>query len=137
MINDKLFILQAIFDIAIVIYILLSKHFESKDKGNMIKLVESLKNLLEKQKQLIDNANNKILEQQSRLNILLEDVKRKNSLLTDLLTTIKNKTYKDSLRKRIMSMKNSNISTEDMAKELNMTKGEIELIINLYEEEKK
>jgi DNA-binding transcriptional regulator GbsR (MarR family) len=135
--SDNILILQAVFDIAIVAYILLMKHFDNKEKESMLKLVDSLRGLLEKQKQLIDTANNRIMEQQDKLNHLLEDVKRKNTLLTDLLTTIKNKTYKESLKDKIMHMKNSSVSLDDMAKELNMTKGEIELIIKLYEEEKR
>jgi len=66
---------------------------------------------------------------------LLEDVRRKNTLLTDLLTTIKNKTYKDSLKNNIIEMKNNNESIDNIAKKLNMSKGEVELIIKLYEEE--
>ncbi len=133
--NDNILVLQAIFDVAVVLYILLSKYFSAKEKNGILQLVESLRNLLEKQKELINTANNKIMEQQDRLNLLLEDVRRKNTLLTDLLTTIKNKTYKNSLKDKIIEMKNDNKSIDDMARELNMSKGEIELIIKLYEEE--
>ena len=133
--NDNILVLQAIFDVAVVLYILLSKYFSAKEKNGILQLVESLRNLLEKQKELINTANNKIMEQQDRLNLLLEDVRRKNTLLTDLLTTIKNKTYKNSLKDKIIEMKNDNKSIDNMARELNMSKGEIELIIKLYEEE--
>ena len=133
--NDNILVLQAIFDVAVVLYILLSKYFSAKEKNGILQLVESLRNLLEKQKELINTANNKIMEQQDRLNLLLEDVRRKNTLLTDLLTTIKNKTYKNSLKDKIIDMKNDNKNIDDMARELNMSKGEIELIIKLYEEE--
>ncbi len=133
--NNNILILQVIFDVAIVLYILSSKYFSSKEKEGTLKLIESLRVLLEKQKELINTANNKIMEQQERLNNLLEDVRRKNTLLTDLLTTIKNKTYKDSLKDSIIEMKNKNESIDSIAKKLNMSKGEVELIIKLYEEE--
>ncbi len=135
--NDNLLILQAIFDVSVVLYILLSKYFDNKEKDSMLKLVESLRNLLEKQKQLIDSANQRIMEQQNRLNTLLEDVKRKNMLLMELLSTIKNKTYKDTVKEKIIEMKNKNATLDEIAKELKMSKGEIELIIKLYEEEKR
>jgi len=133
--NNNILILQVIFDVAVVLYILSSKYFASKEKEGILQLIESLKILLEKQKELINTANNRIMEQQERLNSLLEDVRRKNTLLTDLLTTIKNKTYKDSLKNNIIEMKNNNESIDNIAKKLNMSKGEVELIIKLYEEE--
>ncbi len=135
MMNSNILILQVVFDIAIVLYILTSKYFNTKEKESILQLIESLKNLLERQKELINTANNKIMEQQERLNNLLEDVRRKNTLLTDLLTTIKNKTYKNNLKEQIIAMKNNNISIEEIAKDMNMSKGEVELIIKLYEEE--
>ncbi len=135
--SNNLLILQAIFDVAVVLYILLSKYFENKEKDSMLQLIDSLRSLLEKQKQLIDTANKRIMDQQKKLNGLLEDVKRKNNLLTELLSTIKNKTYKDTLKDKILSMKENNKTLDEIAKEMNMSKGEIELIIKLYEEETK
>ncbi len=133
--NDSILFLQAIFDIAVVLYILLSRYFNSKEKNSVLQLVESLKNLLEKQKELIDAANNRTMEQQNKLNSILEDVRRKNTLLTDILSTIKNKTYKKSVKDEIIEMKLNNVSLDEIAKKLNMTKGEVELIIKLYGEE--
>ncbi len=133
--SNSILILQVIFDIAIVLYILSSKYFNNKEKEGVLQLIESLRTLLEKQKELINTANNRIMEQQSKLNSLLEDVRRKNTLLTDLLTTIKNKTYKDNLKDRIIEMKRNNESIDNISKKMNMSKGEIELIIKLYEEE--
>ncbi len=133
--DNNILILQAIFDIVIVLYILFSKYFSNKEKDSVLKLIESLRNLLEKQKEVIETANSKIMEQQERLNGLLDDVRRKNTLLRDLLTTIKNKTYESSLKENIIQMRNDNESIDDIAKKMNMSKGEIELIIKLYEEE--
>ncbi len=133
---DTAIITQAIFDILIVAYILILRYFDKKENGSFIKLIDSLKNLLERQKNLIDSANEKIVAQQRNLNVLLDDVKRKNSLLTELLTTIKNKTYKDSLKNSIMLMKKDGMNIEDIAKNARLSSGEVELIIKLYEEEK-
>ncbi len=134
--SNEAWILQVIFDIAIVFYILLSRYYEKKEKESLLKLIESLRNLVEKQKQLIEIANLRIGDQQDRISKILEDIRRKNMLLTELLTTIKNKTYEDSLKEKIIRMKREGKSVEEMAKELNMSKGEIELIIKLYEEVK-
>ena len=133
--NDSILILQAIFDIAVVLYILLSRYSNSKEKNSVLQLVESLRSLLEKQKELIDAANNRTMEQQNKLNSILEDVRRKNTLLTDILSTIKNKTYKKNLKDEIVEMKLNNVSLDEIAKKLNMTKGEVDLIIKLYGEE--
>ncbi len=135
MLNEA-WILQVIFDVAIVFYILLSRYYEKKEKDSLLKLIESLRNLVEKQKQLIEIANLRIGDQQDRISKILEDIRRKNMLLTELLTTIKNKTYEDSLKEKILRMKKEGKSIDEMAKELNMSKGEIELIIKLYEEVK-
>jgi len=132
--SSEVWILQVIFDIAIVVYILLSRYYEKKEKESLLKLIESLRNLVEKQKQLIEIANLRIGDQQDRISKILEDIRRKNMLLTELLTTIKNKTYEDSLKEKIIRMKREGKSIDEMAKELNMSKGEIELIIKLYEE---
>ncbi len=133
--NENILILQAIFDIAIVIYILMTRYFTNRERESILKLIESLRLLLDKQRELINTANNRIMEQQERINRLLEDVRRKNSLLTELLTTIKNKSYKPDIKNRIIEMRKSNMSLDEIAKNLNMSKGEIELIIKLYEEE--
>lgn len=127
-------ITQAIFDILIVAYVLIVRYFDKKENESFLKLTNSLKNLLKKQKDLIDSANDKIVGQEHNLNILLDDVKRKNNLLTELLTTIKNKTYKDSLRNSIMLMKKDGMSVEDIAKNVHLSSGEVELIIKLYQE---
>ncbi len=134
--SNEALILQVIFDVAVVFYILLSRYYEKKEKESLLKLIESLRNLVEKQKQLIEIANLRIGDQQERISKILEDIRRKNMLLTELLTTIKNKTYEDSLKEKIIRMKREGKSVEEMAKELNMSKGEIELIIKLYEEVK-
>ena len=133
---DTAIITQAIFDILIVAYILIVRYFDKKENESFIKLTDSLKNLLERQKNLIESANEKIVGQERNLNIMLDDVKRKNNLLTELLTTIKNRTYKDSLKNSIILMKKDGMNIEDIAKNVHLSSGEIELIIKLYEEEK-
>ena len=133
---DTAIITQAIFDILIVAYILIIRYFDKKENESFVKLTNSLKNLLERQKNLIDSANEKIVGQERNLNIILDDVKRKNNLLTELLTTIKNKTYKDSLKNSIILMKKDGMNIEDIAKNVHLSSGEVELILKLYEEEK-
>jgi len=133
---DTAIITQAIFDILIVAYILIIRYFDKKENESFVKLTNSLKNLLERQKNLIDSANEKIVGQERSLNIILDDVKRKNNLLTELLTTIKNKTYKDSLKNSIILMKKDGMNIEDIAKNVHLSSGEVELILKLYEEEK-
>ncbi len=134
--SNEILVLQVIFDVAIVGYILLNRYYEKREKESLLKLVDSLRNLVEKQKQLIEIANLRIGEQQDRITRILEDIRKKNMLLTELLTTIKNKTYEDSLKDRIINLKKSGKSIEEIAKELNMSTGEVELIIKLYEEVK-
>ncbi len=132
---SNFWILQIIFDLAVVGYILTSKYFEKKEKDSLLKLVESLRNLVEKQKELIDVANSRINEHQDRLARILDDIRKKNTLLTELLTTIKNKSYEDELKLKIIKLKNSGKSVDEIAKELKMSKGEVELILKLYEGE--
>jgi len=132
--SNEIIVLQVIFDVAIAGYILISRYYEKREKEGLLKLIESLRNLVEKQKQLIELANVRIGEHQDRISKILEDIRRKNMLLTELLTTIKNRTFEDSLRDKILRLKRAGKSIEEIAKELNMSKGEIELIIKLYEE---
>ncbi len=135
--NENILILQAIFDIAIVLYLLASRYFSNVERKSILVLIDGLRLLLEKQRELINTANNRIVEQQEKINSLLEDVRRKNMLLTELLSTIKNKSYKPEIKNQIIEMKNSNMKVDEIAKSLNMSKGEVELIIKLYEEESK
>ncbi len=134
--SSEVLVLQVIFDVAIAGYILLSRYYEKKEKESLLRLVDSLRNLVEKQKQLIEIANLRIGEHQDRITRILEDIRKKNMLLTELLTTIKNKTYEESLKEKIIRLKESGKSIEEIAKELNMSRGEVELIIKLYEEVK-
>ena len=134
--SSEVLVLQVIFDVAIAGYILLSRYYEKKEKEGLLRLVDSLRNLVEKQKQLIEIANSRIGEHQDRITRILEDIRKKNMLLTELLTTIKNKTYEDGLKERIIRLKERGKSIEEIAKELNMSAGEVELIIKLYEEVK-
>ena len=131
---NEVLILQVIFDVAIAGYILLSRYYEKKEKESLLRLVDSLRKLVEKQKQLIEMANIRIGEHQDRITTILDDIRRKNILLTELLTTIKNKTYEEDLKDRILKMNSEGKSKEEIAKELNMSAGEVELIIKLYEE---
>ncbi len=132
--TNEVLILQVVFDVAIAVYILLSRYYESKEKESLLKLVDSLRKLVEKQKQLIEVANIRIGEHQDRITSILDDIRRKNMLLTELLTTIKNKTYEEDLKNKILRLKNEGKSKEEIAKALNMSTGEVELIIKLYEE---
>jgi hypothetical protein len=125
-----------VFDIAVAGYILISRYFERKEKESLLKLIESLRNLVEKQKQLLDIANVRISDHQERLGKILEDIRRKNMLLTELLTTIKNKSYEDDIKRSIIAMRNNGRSIDEIAKQFKMSKGEVELILNLYEEGK-
>ncbi len=131
---DNIIVLQVIFDVAVVLYILVNKYFDSKEKKSSIKLIESLKSLLEAQKNVISSSNEMVLKQQKKLNMIIDDVKKKDMLLTELLTTIKNKTYGESLKDRILNMKKEGIPIDEIAKELKMNKGEVELIVKLYRE---
>ena len=132
--TNEVLILQVVFDVAIAVYILLSRYYESKEKKSLLKLVDSLRKLVEKQKQLIEVANIRIGEHQDRITSILDDIRRKNMLLTELLTTIKNKTYEEDLKNKILRLKSEGKSKEEIAKALNMSTGEVELIIKLYEE---
>ncbi|WP_022669589.1 helix-turn-helix domain-containing protein [Hippea alviniae] len=132
---SSFWILQIIFDLAVAGYILATKYFEKKEKESLLRLIESLRNLVEKQKQLIDIANSRINEHQDRLARILEDIRKKNMLLTELLTTIKNKSYEDEMKLEIIRLKNSGKSVDEIAKKLKMSKGEVELILKLYEGE--
>ncbi|WP_025209306.1 helix-turn-helix domain-containing protein [Hippea sp. KM1] len=131
--NSEFWILQAIFDLGLVGYILLSRYYEKKEREGLLRLIESLKNLVEKQKELINIANLRITDHQDRLNSILDDIRKKNTLLTELLSTIKNKTYQDDVKLRVISLKQEGKSVDEIAKQLNMSKGEVELIIKLYE----
>ncbi len=133
--NETIMILQAIFDIAVAAYIFTSRYFNNKEKESILKLIEGMRNLLDKQKYLLNIANDRIMEQQERINSLLEDVRRKNMLLTELLTTIRNKTFESDLKERIIRMKKEGVPLDEIAKSVKMNKGEVELIIKLYEEE--
>ncbi|AEA34454.1 helix-turn-helix domain-containing protein [Hippea maritima] len=131
--NSEFWILQVIFDVGLVGYILLSRYYERKERDGLLKLIESLKNLVEKQKELLNIANLRITDHQDRLNRILDDIRKKNTLLTELLSTIKNKTYEEDVKFKIIRLKHEGKNIDEIAKQLNMSKGEVELIIKLYE----
>ncbi len=132
--SHEILILQVIFDVAIAAYILVTRYYERKEKEGLLRLIDSLRQLVDKQKKLIELANARLGEHQERIANILEDIRRKNMLLTELLTTMKNKTFEGNIRERIIKLKRDGRSIDDIAKELNMNKGEVELIIKLYEE---
>ncbi len=128
-------LLQSFFDVLIVGYIIFSHQSSKKEISAFVKLARTLNTLVDKQKKLLDETNTRLLEQERELGMLIDDVHRKNALLNELLSTIKSRTYKGSLRKDILLMNERGIGIEEIAKELGLTKGEVELIIKLYEEE--
>ena len=132
---DNYWLLQIIFDIGVVGYILFSRYIEKKEKESLLRLVESLRNLVEKQKKLIEIANVRISEHQERLGRIFDDIQKKNTLLTQLLSTINAKTLGKDVKEQIIMLSRSGKSIDEIAKQLKMNKGEVELIIKLYEED--
>ncbi|WP_156957535.1 DUF6115 domain-containing protein [Hippea jasoniae] len=132
---DNFWLFQIMFDIGVVGYILFSRYIEKKEKESLLRLVESLRNLVEKQKKLIEIANVRISEHQERLGRIFDDIQKKNTLLTQLLSTINAKTLGKDVKEQIIMLSRSGKSTDEIAKQLKMNKGEVELIIKLYEED--
>jgi len=125
-------IVQIIFDIALLAYLVWQKYINAKLNSSYSSLIVSIKDLLNAQKDMIELANKKIESQQESLTKLLDDVRQKNSILTELIRSVKIKTFENDTKEKIIQMFNRNLSIEEIADQLNIPKGEVDLILKLY-----
>ncbi len=125
---------QILFDIVVFAYLLWQKYINSKLNNSYTSLIVSIKDLLNTQKDMIDLANKKIESQQESLVRVLDDVRQKNSVLTELIKSVKIKTFENDTKERILQMFKESSSVEEIANQLGIPKGEIDLILKLYKE---
>ncbi|OSS43063.1 hypothetical protein DESAMIL20_171 [Desulfurella amilsii] len=133
--KENIFVVaQIIFDIVLLAYLLWQKYINSKLNNSYSSLIMSIKDLLNTQKDMIELANKKIESQQESLAKVLDDVRQKNSVLTELIKSVKIKTFENDTKEKIIQMFNQNLSIEEIANQLNISKGEVDLILKLYKE---
>ncbi len=125
---------QILFDIVVFVYLLWQKYINSKLNNSYTSLIVSIKDLLNTQKDMIDLANKKIESQQESLSRVLDDIRQKNSVLTELIKSVKIKTFENDTKERILQMFKESLSVEEIANQLGIPKGEIDLILKLYKE---
>jgi DNA-directed RNA polymerase specialized sigma subunit len=131
--KENIFItVQIIFDIALLAYLVWQKYINAKLNSSYSSLIVSIKDLLNTQKDMIELANKKIESQQESLAKVLDDVRRKNSILTELIKSVKIKTFENDTKEKIIQMFNRSLSIEEIADQLNIPKGEVDLILKLY-----
>ena len=131
--KENIFItVQIIFDIVLLVYLVWQKYINAKLNSSYSSLIVSIKDLLNTQKDMIELANKKIESQQESLAKVLDDVRRKNSILTELIKSVKIKTFENDTKEKIIQMFNRSLSIEEIADQLNIPKGEVDLILKLY-----
>lgn len=131
--KENVFIfIQVLFDIILVVYLLWQKYINSKLNNSYSSLIVSIKDLLNTQKDMIELANKKIESQQESLALVLDDVRQKNSVLTELIKTVKIKTFENDTKEKILQMFKQHLSIEEIANQLDIPKGEVDLIVKLY-----
>ncbi|MGE4547087.1 MAG: hypothetical protein AB7E28_04865 [Desulfurella sp.] len=131
--KENIFItVQIIFDIALLAYLVWQKYINAKLNSSYSSLIVSIKDLLNTQKDMIELANKKIESQQESLSKVLDDVRQKNSVLTELIKSVKIKTFENDTKEKIIQMFNRSLSIEEIADQLNIPKGEVDLILKLY-----
>jgi|GEM_PF-2458990 DNA-directed RNA polymerase specialized sigma subunit len=131
--KENIFItVQIIFDIALLAYLVWQKYINAKLNSSYSSLIVSIKDLLNTQKDMIELANKKIESQQESLAKVLDDVRQKNSVLTELIKSVKIKTFENDTKEKIIQMFNRSLSIEEIADQLNIPKGEVDLILKLY-----
>ncbi|WP_291493589.1 hypothetical protein [Desulfurella sp.] len=131
--ENTFIIFQILFDIVIIGYLVWQKYIDSKLNRSYSSLIVSIKDLLNQQKNMIELANKKIESQQESLVKVLDDVRQKNTVLTELIKSVKIKTFENDTKEKIMQMFNKQISIEEISNQLNIPKGEVELIVKLYQ----
>lgn len=135
--KENIFItVQILFDIALLAYLLWQKYINSKLNNSYSSLIVSIKELLNTQKDMIELANKKIESQQESLTKLIDDVRQKNSVLTELIKSVKIRAFEDDTKEKIIQMFKQSLSIEEIANQLNIPKGEVDLILKLYKEVK-
>jgi len=131
--KENIFItVQIIFDIVLLVYLVWQKYINAKLNSSYSSLIVSIKDLLNTQKDMIELANKKIESQQESLAKVLDDVRQKNSILTELIKSVKIKTFENDTKEKIIQMFNLSLSIEEIADQLNIPKGEVDLILKLY-----
>lgn len=131
--KENVFIfIQVLFDIILVAYLLWQKYINSKMNNSYSSLIVSIKDLLKTQKDMIEVANKKIESQQESLALVLDDVRQKNAVLTELIKTVKIKTFENDTKEKILQMFKQRLSIEEIANQLGIPKGEVDLIVKLY-----
>jgi uncharacterized protein (DUF2344 family) len=131
--KENIFItVQTIFDIVLLVYLVWQKYINAKLNSSYSSLIVSIKDLLNTQKYMIELANKKIESQQESLAKVLDDVRQKNSILTELIKSVKIKTFENDTKEKIIQMFNRSLSIEEIADQLNIPKGEVDLILKLY-----
>ncbi|HEX13525.1 MAG: DUF6115 domain-containing protein [Desulfurella sp.] len=126
-------ILQVLFDIIVMAYLIWQKYIDTKLNRSYSSLIMSIKDLLNQQKNMIELANKKIESQQASLVKVLDDVRQKNTVLTELIKSVKIKTFENDTKEKIIQMFNKQLSIEEISNQLNIPKGEVELIVKLYQ----
>ncbi|WP_428111943.1 DUF6115 domain-containing protein [Desulfurella sp.] len=114
-------------------YLIWQKYIDSKLNRSYSSLIMSIKDLLNQQKNMIELANKKIESQQASLVKVLDDVRQKNTVLTELIKSVKIKTFENDTKEKIIQMFNKQLSIEEISNQLNIPKGEVELIVKLYQ----
>jgi len=131
--KENIFItVQIIFDIVLLAYLVWQKYINAKLNSSYTSLIVSIKDLLNTQKDMIELANKKIESQQESLAKVLDDVRQKNSVLTELIKSVKIKTFENDTKEKIIQMFNRSLSIEEIADQLNIPKGEVDLVLKLY-----
>ena len=131
--ENTFIIFQILFDIVIIGYLVWQKYIDSKLNRSYSSLIVSIKDLLNQQKNMIELANKKIESQQESLVKVLDDVRQKNTVLTELIKSVKIKTFENDTKEKIMQMFNKQISIEEISNQLHIPNGEVELIVKLYQ----
>ncbi|MCK4278729.1 MAG: hypothetical protein KAW82_06055 [Desulfurellaceae bacterium] len=125
--SETFFICQAIFDVMVVLYLVVDKFIQKRQKVTFLTLMDMAKNLMEKERILAEKLKSEMANYQKDRQELLEDIKQKNEMFLHLFSIWEKLKDTPDLKDKILNLEEKGYDISSISKKLNLPEEEVKL----------
>lgn len=129
--SETFFICQAIFDVMVVLYLVVDKFIQKRQKVTFLTLMDMAKNLMEKERILAEKLKSEMANYQKDRQELLEDIKQKNEMFLHLFSIWEKLKDKPDLKDKILNLEEKGYDISSISKKLNLPEEEVKLFFGV------
>ncbi|MEA1995460.1 MAG: hypothetical protein U9N18_04820 [Campylobacterota bacterium] len=129
--SETFFICQAIFDVMVVLYLVVDKFIQKRQKVTFLTLMDMAKNLMEKERILAEKLKSEMTNYQKDRQELLEDIKQKNEMFLHLFSIWEKLKDTPDLKDKILNLKEKGYNISFISKKLNLPEEEVKIFFEV------